>query len=77
MSQKRPTSWASHKTWITPLERLETVTNESVYCDIQMTLEEAVEMVEVLKALREADRHPALQDKFRDMLSRQCPTARE
>lgn len=39
----------------------------SVYCDIQMTLEEAVEMLEVLRALREAGRHPALEEKFHDM----------
>ena len=50
-----------------PLNRSETVTSESVYCDIQMTIEEAVEMLEVLRALREAGGYPALEDKFRDM----------
>lgn len=35
-----------------------------MYCDIQMTIEEAVEMLE---ALREAGRHPALEDKFHEM----------
>lgn len=43
------------------------MTSESVYCDIQMTIEEAVEMLEVLRALREAGGYPALEDKFRDM----------
>lgn len=43
------------------------MTSESVYCDIQMTIEEAVEMLEVLKALREAGRYPALEEKFHEM----------
>ncbi|MCQ2994258.1 hypothetical protein [Pseudomonas syringae] len=32
-----------------------------------MTIEEAVEMLEVLEALREAGRYPALEDKFHEM----------
>lgn len=43
------------------------MTSESVYCDIQMTIEEAVEMLEVLEALRAAGRYPGLEEKFHEM----------
>jgi hypothetical protein len=41
--------------------------SESVYCDIKMTIAEAVEMLEVLKEWRDAGRHPALEGTFQDM----------
>lgn len=36
--------------------------DECVYCDIQLSLEEGVEMLDLLKKLRAAGEHPALDE---------------
>lgn len=51
----------------TRLGRSKKVGSESVYCDLKMTIEEAVEMLDALRELLDAGLHPALDGTFRDM----------
>ena len=45
------------------------MTIDKVYCDVQMTIEEAVEMLTVLTELRRMGSHPLLETTLRDMES--------
>lgn len=45
------------------------MTSDKVYCDVQMTIEEAVEMLAVLTELRRTGSHPLLETTLRDMES--------
>ncbi|GFZ62825.1 hypothetical protein PSE10B_53770 [Pseudomonas amygdali pv. eriobotryae] len=43
--------------------------SDKVYCDFQMTIEKAFEMLTVLTELRRKGSHPLLETTFRDMES--------